>query len=86
MIERILKVMKNAGPALDQPTWTTKPFHLAHRHYSGLRWRLDYIFQMGLEMRSAEIINTDVSDHLPIVAELYLPSHHRRTSVKRPRV
>jgi len=86
MIERILKVMKNAGPALDQPTWTTKPFYLAHRHYSGLRWRLDYIFQRGLEMRSAEIINTDVSDHLPIVAELYLPSHHRRTSVKRPRV
>lgn len=62
--------LKNAGPALHQPTWTTKPFVIGPWSYEVLKWRLDYILYMGsLSSGHTRILQTDLSDHLPILAE-----------------
>jgi endonuclease/exonuclease/phosphatase family metal-dependent hydrolase len=67
--------LKNAGPALTQPTWTTKPFEIGPWSYEALRWRLDYVLYGGsLRTGRAEILPTDLSDHLPILVECSVQS------------
>jgi endonuclease/exonuclease/phosphatase family metal-dependent hydrolase len=61
----------NAGPALRHPTWTTKPFAIGPWTYAELQWRLDYILIKGnLQSKSSRVLETELSDHLPIVAEI----------------
>lgn len=72
IVKTILKYLKNAGPELNLATWTTKPFDY-HGLFKAnkLRWRLDYIFKTAdLKVVSAKIINTDYSDHLPILISI----------------
>ena len=65
--------LKNAGPSLKEPTWTTKPFVIGPWSYDVLQWRLDYVLYGGkLRAKQAEILRTDLSDHLPILAEFSL--------------
>jgi endonuclease/exonuclease/phosphatase family metal-dependent hydrolase len=63
--------LRNAGPALKQPTWTTKPFTIGPWSYDGLRWRFDYVLYRSpgatLKVRQARIVETNLSDHLPIL-------------------
>lgn len=62
--------LRNAGPALAQKTWTTKPFTIGPWSYEALDWRLDYVlYKAGLRPVRAEILQTDLSDHLPILVE-----------------
>ncbi len=68
-IKTISKHLKNAGPDLGQKTWTTKPFSYQGFEETKRNWRLDYVFTTkDLEVLSAEILETDYSDHLPIMA------------------
>lgn len=65
--------LKNAGPALTQKTWTTKPFEIGRFRYDQLRYRLDYILYRGsLKPSAATIVPTPLSDHLPILAKFKL--------------
>lgn len=55
------------------PTWTKHPFSYKGFEETELKWKLDYIFiSERLKCKSFKIIDTDISDHLPIVAELEL--------------
>lgn len=69
-ISEISKILKNCGPAMDIPTWTTKPFDYNGFSENALRWRLDYVFATAdIKVISAKVLSTDVSDHLPILVE-----------------
>lgn len=70
IIKTILRYLKNAGPDLSEPTWTTKAFNY-HQLFieTKLRWRLDYIFtSQNIKICYSKIIKTKVSDHLPILS------------------
>jgi endonuclease/exonuclease/phosphatase family metal-dependent hydrolase len=67
-IRQLEKRLKSAGPNNDQKTWTTKPFSYRGFEARTLDWRLDYVFATpDLEVVSAEIIDTELSDHLPVL-------------------
>ena len=70
-IKLIEKNLKHCGPDYSKPTWTTKPFDFMGFKEDKLRWRLDYVFASGdVNVISSEILNTDYSDHLPILVEI----------------
>ncbi len=70
-VRELNKHLKHAGPAFGQNTWTTKPFSYRGFEASKLNWRLDYIFtSKDIGIVSSEIIETNYSDHLPILARL----------------
>jgi len=70
-INEIEKRLKNAGPDMNEKTWTTKPFSYKGFAVNTLDWRLDYCFVTpDIKIKSAEIIKTDFSDHLPILLEV----------------
>jgi len=65
--------LRNVGPAFNKPTWTTKPFNIGPWQYDALKWRLDYTLYRGEGVRrSAQVVPTKLSDHLPILVELDL--------------
>lgn len=68
-IDKISDILKNAGPELTLPTWTTKPFEDEQGFKEDqLRYRLDYVFASeDINIRKAKIVNTEYSDHLPIL-------------------
>lgn len=69
-VREISKYLINAGPDLSEKTWTTKLFQKDGFTEEKLNWRLDYIFcTSDILIKSAQIINTDFSDHLPILVE-----------------
>lgn len=54
-----------------EPTWTTKPFEYNGFKADTLDYRLDYVFtSIDINVISSEIIQTDVSDHLPILTTI----------------
>jgi len=64
--------LRNAGPALDVKTWTTRPFMIGRHEYDRLAWRLDYVLHgVGLRPVAAEVARTELSDHLPIAVEFF---------------
>lgn len=72
-IDAISDVLCSAGPALSEPTWTTKPFSYNGFDETELRWRLDHIFTTpDIALEYTEIIDTPYSDHLPIISKLSL--------------
>ncbi len=69
-IEQITQYLKNAGPEYKQNTWTTKPFSYNGFEENDLNWRLDYVFcTPDITIESVKVIETDYSDHLPILVE-----------------
>lgn len=69
-VKGISKRLKQAGPKLDQKTWTTKPFSYRGFEESELNWRLDYVFTTSdINVISSEIVSTAYSDHLPILTK-----------------
>ncbi len=69
-VDEISKVLKNCGPDLSEKTWTTKPFSYMDFEANTLDWRLDYCFATpNIEIKSAEVVKTDYSDHLPVLIE-----------------
>lgn len=70
-IMELSKYFQNCSPPYDQNTWTTKAFDYQGFKEDKVRWRLDYIFAtQDVKCISSEIIQTEYSDHLPILAEL----------------
>ena len=70
-IRNLKKYLKHAGPDYHQKTFTTKPFTVENFSEDGLNWRLDYIFTTkDIKVLSSQILNTQYSDHLPILAIL----------------
>ena len=69
-IKMIEWVLQNCWPDYDQPTWTTKPFSFMWFEEDKLTRRLDYVFaSKDIKVISSEIIQTNFSDHLPILVE-----------------
>lgn len=53
-----------------QPTWTVHEFEHRGWKVDNLEYRLDEIFYSGsLELKEEEVIYSEASDHLPVVAE-----------------
>ncbi len=70
-IARLHQVLHAAGPDAGSPTWTTKPFDDGTFAETRLAWRLDHVLlSPDLQVVEARIIDTDVSDHLPILVIL----------------
>jgi endonuclease/exonuclease/phosphatase family metal-dependent hydrolase len=70
-IKMLSHKLKSAGPDFNQKTWTTKPHSEAAFEALDLDWRLDYIFvSRNMEVKSSKILQTSVSDHLPVLAEI----------------
>jgi endonuclease/exonuclease/phosphatase family metal-dependent hydrolase len=70
-IKGIEKFLRNCGPDCDQKSWTTKAFNYNDFKENHLNWRLDYVFGTeDMRVKSARILETSYSDHLPILVEL----------------
>ncbi len=66
-----LRQLKHAGPDFPAKTWTTKPFDKQGFVATELNWRLDYVFVTNdLKVIQSRVIETTVSDHLPVLVEL----------------
>jgi endonuclease/exonuclease/phosphatase family metal-dependent hydrolase len=65
------KNLVNAGPEFSQNTWPTKPFNYHGFEAKSMDWRVDYVFtSKDIDILSSEIIDTEVSDHLPILTQI----------------
>lgn len=52
-------------------TWTTKPFSYNGFVVKDLEYKLDYVFtSKDIKIDSVKVINTEYSDHLPILCEI----------------
>jgi endonuclease/exonuclease/phosphatase (EEP) superfamily protein YafD len=68
-----LSNIKNVGPDDSEKTWTTKPFEKQGFIENDLNWRLDYVFTTSdIMVNSSEVVDTEFSDHLPILAHLII--------------
>lgn len=71
LIEELSKSYQHLGPDYSEPTWTTKPFSYNGFEEDKLNWRLDYAFgSKDINVISAEVVSTDVSDHLPLLVTI----------------
>jgi len=71
LIQRLGQDYNNLSPNFLEPTWTTKPFSHEGFVVDTLAYRLDYIFgSKEVELISSAIIQTEYSDHLPIISEV----------------
>jgi endonuclease/exonuclease/phosphatase family metal-dependent hydrolase len=67
-IAEISKHLRHVGPDFAEKTWTTKPFAYNGFEETERNWRLDYVFATpDVKVIKSEIIDTDFSDHLPIL-------------------
>ncbi len=72
-IESVESILKHAGPSMDQKSWATKPFSYNGFEEDKLNWRLDYVFaSKDLKIESSKILQTEYSDHLPILTKVSL--------------
>jgi len=68
-VKSINELLNNAGPPINEKTWTTKPFSYNGFEETKRKWRLDYIFtSKDVRVLKAKIEETSASDHLPISA------------------
>jgi len=71
IIKRFESTLKNAGPELERPTWTTKPFAYNGFEADTLKWRLDYVFSTpDINVITSDVLQTTASDHLPILTTI----------------
>jgi endonuclease/exonuclease/phosphatase family metal-dependent hydrolase len=72
-VKAIQRHLRNAGPATNENTWTTKPFSYGGFSADTLGWRIDYVFATpDIRVTSARIVDTPHSDHLPLLIEVDL--------------
>ena len=71
LVTKLRSTYTNLSPDLSVPTWTTKPFSHEGFEVDTLLYRLDYVFgSKKIGAVSSKIINTEYSDHLPIITEI----------------
>lgn len=69
-VSKLSSALQHCGPDMDEATWTTKTFEYGGFAESGLNWRLDYVFATpDVNVVSSKVINTEYSDHLPLLVE-----------------
>lgn len=67
-MQKIGRVLVHAGPPFDEKTWTTKPHITPAFSATELDKRYDYVYTTpDVKVVDARILQTDVSDHLPIL-------------------
>lgn len=69
----IKKIIKNLNLKIQsrKPTWTLQPFEYNGFREDKLVWKLDYLFcSSDLKINSFSYPSSDLSDHLPICAEI----------------
>lgn len=72
-VNELGKALTPAGPPYNEATWTTKPFSYNGFEAKTLEWRLDYVFATSdIQVADSHIVQTDVSDHLPILTTVDL--------------
>lgn len=70
-VQELARHLQHCGPPFETLTWPTRPFQSQDHREEGLGWRIDYVFATkDLAVADAAVLETDVSDHLPIVVEL----------------
>jgi endonuclease/exonuclease/phosphatase family metal-dependent hydrolase len=70
-VQELSRTLRHCGPPFDVLTWPTRPFRSRDHVETELGWRIDYAFATpDLTVVDARAIDTDVSDHLPILVEL----------------
>jgi endonuclease/exonuclease/phosphatase family metal-dependent hydrolase len=73
VIKRLEEMFIHADPNTDRATWTTKPFSYQGFEANSRDWRLDYIFATeDIDVIENKIIETNYSDHLPILTEIQI--------------
>jgi endonuclease/exonuclease/phosphatase family metal-dependent hydrolase len=71
LIKKLEKRFNNASPDYTKKTWTTKEFDYEGFKVDSLDYRLDYVFTTkDIKIINSELINTNYSDHLPILVEI----------------
>lgn len=71
LIQSLSQSYKNLSPDFTEPTWTTKPFSHEGFEVDTLTYRLDYVFSSKeVEQIGSRIIQTEYSDHLPILSDI----------------
>lgn len=72
-VQELSRTLRHCGPPFETLTWPTRPFRSLDHTEDGLGWRIDYAFATpDVAVVDARTIETDVSDHLPILVELDL--------------
>lgn len=75
-IQELAKRFNHVGPDYSQKTWTTKPHKTPDFEATTLDWRYDYIFASDdIKIVDTKIVDTAVSDHLPILATIDIPDN-----------
>ena len=75
-ITELAQHLKHAGPPYSENTWTTKVHKTPEFEASALDWRYDYVFvSPDITVLDATIIDTDVSDHLPVLVTVDVPNN-----------
>ncbi len=70
VVPQLTKMLNHAGPSFEQKTWATKIHDKDGFRVDSLQYRLDYVFATkDLQVKSAKIVQTDYSDHLPVLVE-----------------
>lgn len=70
-VQELSRALSHCGPPFETLTWPTRPFQSQAHKEDALGWRIDYAFATpDLAVVDAAIVDTDVSDHLPILVEL----------------
>jgi endonuclease/exonuclease/phosphatase family metal-dependent hydrolase len=73
IVKKLEELFIHADPNTDRPTWTTKPFSYEGFEANSRDWRLDYIFcTEDINVVTNNIIETNYSDHLPIMTEIQI--------------
>ncbi len=73
LIQDLNRLLVPSDPNYNEATWTTKPFEMHGFAADTLDWRLDYVFTSSdIKVLSTKIVETEYSDHLPILTTLVL--------------
>ncbi len=73
-VQELARRFEHAGPSYAENTWTTKAHKTPEFEAATLDWRYDYVFATpDVEVLDSRIIETDVSDHLPVLVTVDVP-------------
>jgi endonuclease/exonuclease/phosphatase family metal-dependent hydrolase len=71
LVRQMEENLVNCGPQYSLPSFPTKPFEKHGGLVEKPKWRLDFVFATpDVRVISAELVQTDVSDHLPVLVEM----------------
>ena len=70
IVRQLKTYLNSCGPDDNEKSAFSKDLHDYEGWTTGFEWRLDYVFaSKDMKVKSAKIIKTEYSDHLPILVE-----------------